>query len=164
MVYARSLTLPGPTVLGKRKPPTFSPRYAVSTAKFVDSTSPVSSEDEEEEPSADSDISPSDEDEDGDEEEDDDDEESLPLTSRFHGALELQASGASKGKNNSSTSDLMLVNGKLVRKTKKKYNCTWDGCEKSYTKPARLEEHERSHTLEVGAFVSRLAATIMVRI
>lgn len=160
MAYARPLTLPSSTVLGKRKPPAFSPRYAVSTAKFVDSTSPVSSEDEEEEPSADSDFPPSEEDEDEDEEEDD--EESLPLTSRFHGALELQASGASKGKNNSSTSELMLVNGKLVRKTKKKYNCTWDGCEKSYTKPARLEEHERSHTLEVGTFVSRLAATAMV--
>ena len=33
--------------------------------------------------------------------------------------------------------------------TKKKYHCTYEGCTKSYTKPARLEEHKRSHTGEV---------------
>ncbi|KDQ14931.1 hypothetical protein BOTBODRAFT_109620 [Botryobasidium botryosum FD-172 SS1] len=30
--------------------------------------------------------------------------------------------------------------------TKKRYQCTWDGCGKAYTKPTRLDEHERSHT------------------
>jgi hypothetical protein len=29
------------------------------------------------------------------------------------------------------------------------YKCTFSGCEKAYTKPCRLEEHERSHTGEV---------------
>jgi hypothetical protein len=32
---------------------------------------------------------------------------------------------------------------------KKKYNCTFEGCEKAFTKPTRLEEHKRSHTGEV---------------
>lgn len=47
----------------------------------------------------------------------------------------------------------MLVNGQLVDPHKvknKKYMCTHDGCMKAYTKPARLEEHLRSHTGEVG--------------
>ena len=45
-----------------------------------------------------------------------------------------------------------LVNGSLVKNAKKKYHCTFSGCGKSYSKPCRLEEHERSHTGEVGAF------------
>jgi hypothetical protein len=32
----------------------------------------------------------------------------------------------------------------------KKYRCVNDGCGKSYTKPSRLAEHERSHTGEVN--------------
>ncbi|RDB25312.1 Transcription factor IIIA [Hypsizygus marmoreus] len=40
----------------------------------------------------------------------------------------------------------ILVNGTLVPNTKKRYQCTYDGCMKSYSKPSRLEEHERSHT------------------
>ncbi|EJU03438.1 hypothetical protein DACRYDRAFT_77042 [Dacryopinax primogenitus] len=44
----------------------------------------------------------------------------------------------------------VLVNGALVQNEKKKkaknYACTWPGCAKAYTKPIRLEEHERSHT------------------
>ena len=44
---------------------------------------------------------------------------------------------------------LVLVNGSLVKNAKKKYHCTFSGCEKSYSKPCRLEEHERSHTGEV---------------
>lgn len=48
---------------------------------------------------------------------------------------------------------LILVNGSLVLDTKKKYRCTFDGCEKAYTKPCRLEEHERSHTGEVSSLL-----------
>ena len=47
-------------------------------------------------------------------------------------------------------SEFVLVNGSLVKNAKKKYHCTFPGCEKSYSKPCRLEEHERSHTGEVG--------------
>ncbi|KAF8629851.1 hypothetical protein AX15_003213 [Amanita polypyramis BW_CC] len=42
----------------------------------------------------------------------------------------------------------MLVNGALVGGTKKRYKCTFLGCEKAYTKPSRLSEHERTHTGE----------------
>ena len=34
-------------------------------------------------------------------------------------------------------------------RTEKKFKCTWEGCGKAYTKPARLREHELSHTGEV---------------
>ena len=47
-------------------------------------------------------------------------------------------------------SEFVLVNGSLVKNAKKKYHCTFSGCNKSYSKPCRLEEHERSHTGEVG--------------
>ncbi|KAG6837805.1 hypothetical protein H0H93_016173 [Arthromyces matolae] len=40
----------------------------------------------------------------------------------------------------------LLINGALVPDTKKRYECTHPGCEKTYSKPSRLEEHERSHT------------------
>lgn len=51
----------------------------------------------------------------------------------------------------SKTSSLIVVNGQLVAHTKKKYMCTISGCSKAYSKPSRLEEHERSHTGEVRA-------------
>ncbi|KIM33755.1 hypothetical protein M408DRAFT_60486 [Serendipita vermifera MAFF 305830] len=35
-----------------------------------------------------------------------------------------------------------------LKSTKIKYKCTFEGCQKAYTKPARLEEHKRSHTGE----------------
>lgn len=37
-------------------------------------------------------------------------------------------------------------------RTEKKFKCTWEGCDKAYTKPARLREHELSHTGEVRRF------------
>ncbi|KAJ7128998.1 hypothetical protein C8R43DRAFT_689581 [Mycena crocata] len=40
----------------------------------------------------------------------------------------------------------ILINGSLVSHTKKRYKCTHSGCDKAYTKPSRLEEHERSHS------------------
>ncbi|KAJ7072584.1 transcription factor iiia [Mycena amicta] len=41
----------------------------------------------------------------------------------------------------------IIVNGTLVDSgTKKRYQCTHPGCLKAYTKPSRLNEHERSHT------------------
>ncbi|WAR55212.1 hypothetical protein PtB15_4B832 [Puccinia triticina] len=57
---------------------------------------------------------------------------------------------------------LIIVNGKLIApqsqqthtpahkeaRQKRKYLCHWAGCQKSYTKPVRLEEHLRSHTNE----------------
>lgn len=43
----------------------------------------------------------------------------------------------------------VIINGKLQANTKKRYQCTHSGCEKAYSKPSRLAEHERSHTGEV---------------
>lgn len=40
----------------------------------------------------------------------------------------------------------ILVNGTLVAHTKKPFKCPHVSCEKSYSKPSRLAEHERSHT------------------
>lgn len=44
----------------------------------------------------------------------------------------------------------VIVNGQLLRNPKRIYKCTFDSCDKSYAKPSRLEEHERSHTGDVG--------------
>lgn len=35
-----------------------------------------------------------------------------------------------------------------VKRSKTRFHCQWAGCDKSYTKPVRLEEHIRSHTGE----------------
>jgi len=48
----------------------------------------------------------------------------------------------------------IIVNGSLVSNTKRCYQCTYKGCEKAYTKPSRLEEHERSHTGHVSFFIT----------
>ncbi|KAJ7647532.1 transcription factor iiia [Roridomyces roridus] len=47
-----------------------------------------------------------------------------------------------------SSSKPLLINGSLVANTKKRYKCTHGGCGKAYSKPSRLEEHERSHSGE----------------
>jgi hypothetical protein len=44
----------------------------------------------------------------------------------------------------------IIINGKLQSNTKKRYHCTHEGCDKAYSKPTRLAEHERSHTGEVS--------------
>lgn len=38
----------------------------------------------------------------------------------------------------------------------KKWVCDYPGCDKSYSRPVRLEEHQRSHTGEVSRVVARL--------
>jgi hypothetical protein len=56
---------------------------------------------------------------------DDDDEEDLPLAT------------------------LADIKGKKPIRPKK-YPCVWEGCDKSFVKPAKLREHELSHTGEVS--------------
>ena len=36
-----------------------------------------------------------------------------------------------------------------LKRREKRYKCSHEGCTKAYTKPCRLEEHERSHTGQV---------------
>ncbi|KIM45041.1 hypothetical protein M413DRAFT_441688 [Hebeloma cylindrosporum] len=40
----------------------------------------------------------------------------------------------------------IIINGQLVPGTKKCYRCTFASCKKAYSKPSRLEEHQRTHT------------------
>ncbi|KXN87363.1 Transcription factor IIIA [Leucoagaricus sp. SymC.cos] len=42
----------------------------------------------------------------------------------------------------------VIINGKFHSNPKKRYQCTYEGCDKAYSKPSRLAEHERSHTGE----------------
>lgn len=53
-----------------------------------------------------------------------------------------------------SNGNLIIVNGNLIPQTKKCYRCTYQGCEKAYSKPSRLEEHERSHTGQVSIYMA----------
>lgn len=48
----------------------------------------------------------------------------------------------------------IIVNGKVVLDKKRRYRCVFEGCDKSYTKPCRLEEHERTHTGEVRVSIT----------
>lgn len=59
----------------------------------------------------------------------------------------------------------IIINGVLVQDTKKRYSCTFEGCGKAYTKPSRLEEHERSHTGQVSnpAVIERKLLTLPQR-
>jgi hypothetical protein len=38
-------------------------------------------------------------------------------------------------------------------KPERPYRCTFEGCDKAYKKPCRLEEHLRSHTNEVSLYL-----------
>jgi len=59
----------------------------------------------------------------------------------------------SASSDNDQNDPLIVVNGSLVPNTKKRYKCTYPACDKAYTKPSRLEEHERSHTGQVDFFL-----------
>jgi general transcription factor IIIA len=63
---------------------------------------------------------------------------------------ESEAESRQALQNSGRKSEFVLVNGSLVKNAKKKFHCTFSGCDKSYSKPCRLEEHERSHTGEVS--------------
>ena len=49
----------------------------------------------------------------------------------------------------SSSQNPVIINGQLVVGTKKCYRCTFGSCKKAYSKPSRLEEHQRTHTGQV---------------
>ncbi len=60
------------------------------------------------------------------------------------------------GSGKTSSGALVIINGRLVKDIRRRYRCTFEGCEKSYRKPSRLEEHERTHTGEVRTIDSLL--------
>jgi len=68
--------------------------------------------------------------------------------------LHLTSPSLTSTKLSSGPGSAILVNGSLIANTAKRYRCTQHGCEKSYSKPSRLEEHERSHTGQVNLFLS----------
>lgn len=76
---------------------------------------------------------------------------SIDLDSEAHGGSTSKASPSSASllRSIAAARPLIVVNGELVEATKRKYRCPHAGCTKAYTKPSRLEEHERSHTGEV---------------
>ena len=55
----------------------------------------------------------------------------------------------------------VIVNGKLLLNPKRIYKCTFNGCEKSYTKPSRLEEHERSHSGDVSKLLAYVRIVVV---
>ncbi|KAG8726278.1 Strongly-conserved Zn-finger binding protein (TFIIIA), partial [Ceratobasidium sp. 428] len=69
-----------------------------------------------------------------------------------HDANEQLTASSSKSSLGVRRPEYLLINGKPVARSKcvKPYVCTYGGCGKSYRKPSRLEEHERSHTGETN--------------
>lgn len=57
----------------------------------------------------------------------------------------------------SQQSALEKESGSTSPKRKKRYACSWEGCDKTYTKPCRLEEHFRVHTGDVSLLFRSLA-------
>ncbi|KAF4621040.1 hypothetical protein D9613_000365 [Agrocybe pediades] len=70
----------------------------------------------------------------------------LSPTTNSSTSLPEQESDQDTPQASSSKTQHIIVNGTLVPKTKKCYQCTFEGCDRSYSKPSRLEEHQRSHT------------------
>ncbi|XP_006460868.1 hypothetical protein AGABI2DRAFT_204147 [Agaricus bisporus var. bisporus H97] len=66
------------------------------------------------------------------------------ICSRSSASSEQHQSRASSSK----TGGPVIINGKLQPSSEKRYQCTYKGCNKAYSKPSRLAEHERSHTGE----------------
>jgi hypothetical protein len=58
----------------------------------------------------------------------------------------------------------VIVNGQLLLNPKRIYKCTFNGCEKSYTKPSRLEEHERSHSGDVSKLLTYMPCVLADKI
>ena len=70
-----------------------------------------------------------------------------PLVLHLSAASESEYESTPNPIANASTSrQPVIVNGKLLLNPQRIYKCTFEGCDKSYAKPSRLEEHERSHT------------------
>lgn len=64
---------------------------------------------------------------------------------------ELPVTASSTTKTSTKPSRCITVERATSLKIKSRpYVCTHSGCEKSYRKPSRLQEHERSHTGEVN--------------
>ncbi|KZP01840.1 hypothetical protein CALVIDRAFT_474486 [Calocera viscosa TUFC12733] len=150
MAAAVLVALPSKSVLGKRKvaPTTF----RVALQKIDDSETGSETEDPNDGFASQYSDDSSDEDDEEDASQTDSDAE-VPVRSSntpdlSFSRLRVQGGGATTA--SSSRTSLLLVNGKLVSRGKgqrtKRYACTWSGCGKAYTKPVRLEEHERTHT------------------
>jgi general transcription factor IIIA len=56
----------------------------------------------------------------------------------------------------SSSPSPIAINRALQEPGQKRFQCTFEGCDKAYAKPSRLEEHKRSHTGEVWLWIQIL--------
>jgi general transcription factor IIIA len=74
-----------------------------------------------------------------------------PLVLHLSGASGASESEYEPAAKPSASRRPVIVNGKFLLSSKRIYKCTFESCEKSYTKPSRLEEHERSHTGDVSS-------------